>query len=152
MASASRKTLKTSVLLVILGLAGVAVAWLAYPGLSGRSPAHRSSSGTPGDDKIPSVSEATFDEEVLRSRIPVLVDFYADWCGPCRQLAPVLGEMAREIDTAKIVKVNVDESPNLADRYRIDVVPTLIVFRDGQVVAKQTGSVGKDRLKAMLDL
>jgi thioredoxin 1 len=116
------------------------------------SPVPHGSSGTPGDDKIPSVSEATFDKEVLGSRIPVLVDFYADWCGPCKQLAPVLGAVAQEIHAAKVVKVNVDESPDLADRYSISLVPTLIVFKDGQVVAKQAGSVGKARLKAMLDL
>lgn len=145
MAFASRKTLKTSVLVVLLALTGTALAWLAHPARNG-------STGTHDDENIPSVRQATFDEEVLGARIPVLVDFYADWCGPCKQLAPVLANVARETLTGKIVKVNVDENPDLADRYSVSFLPTLIVFKDGQVITKQTGLVDKDRLKAMLSL
>jgi thioredoxin 1 len=82
----------------------------------------------------------------------VLVNFYADWCGPCRRLAPVLEEVARDTPAAKIVRVNADQNRALAARYGVSSLPTLIVFKDGRVIAKQTGVVSKNRLKAMLDL
>jgi thioredoxin 1 len=102
-----------------------------------------------------SVSHAnatTFEQQVLRSDVPVLVDFYAGWCGPCKKLAPALQELAEESPQAKVVKVNIDDSPELATRYGVKSIPSLMVFKDGQVVAKQQGVVGKARLKAMLDL
>jgi thioredoxin 1 len=96
------------------------------------------------------VSEADFDREVLQSDVPVLVDFYADWCGPCRLLAPVLQELAAETDGAKIVKVDVDANPGLAAQYGITSIPSVMVFRDGRVAAQHVGLAGKDRLAAML--
>jgi thioredoxin 1 len=80
----------------------------------------------------------------------VLVDFYADWCGPCRMLAPILEELAQKTPSAKIVKVDIDHSPNVAYQYRIQAVPTLVVFKKGQVVAQQSGLVPKAHLKALL--
>lgn len=94
--------------------------------------------------------ETNFAELVLNSDVPVLVDFYADWCGPCRRIAPVLEELARETPDARIVKVNVDRSPPLAARYGIDSIPSLKVFEDGKVVDEQVGLASKVRLKAML--
>ena len=91
-------------------------------------------------------------EEVLESQMPVLVSFYADWCGPCKRLAPVLEDVARDTTTAKIVEVNVDQNGALADRYGVSSLPTLIVFNHGQVIARQTGAASKNRLKAMLDI
>ena len=97
-------------------------------------------------------NEATFEQQVLRSNVPVLVDFYASWCGPCKRLAPALEEVATESPQAKVVKVNVDDNPELAARYGVKSVPSLMVFKGGQVVAKQQGFVGKSRLKTMLTL
>lgn len=95
---------------------------------------------------------ATFEQQILRSDVPVLVDFYASWCGPCKKLAPTLEEVAAESPQAKIVKVNIDESPELAARYGVKSIPSLMVFKNGQVVAKQQGVASKTRLKTMLDL
>jgi len=96
------------------------------------------------------VSESDFAQEVLHSKVPVLVDFYADWCGPCRMLAPVIEELAREMSGVKIVKVNVDHAPELADRYGISGIPALFVFNDGKVTAHEMGLASKSELKAML--
>ncbi len=95
---------------------------------------------------------ATFDEQVLRSQTPVLVDFYASWCGPCRRLAPVLEQVAAESPQAKVVKVNIEADPRLAERYGIRSLPSLLLFKEGRVVAREKGVVAKSRLKAMLAL
>jgi thioredoxin 1 len=95
-------------------------------------------------------NDTNFDEAVLRAEEPVLVDFYADWCGPCRMIAPVLEELAQETPDAKIVKVNVDHSPETAARYGISSIPSLLVFRDGEIVAEQVGLASKSQLKSML--
>jgi thioredoxin 1 len=107
---------------------------------------------TKQEGKVRHADEANFAEVVLRSDVPVLVDFYADWCGPCRAVAPLLEELARETPDARIVKVNVDHSPQLAARYGINSIPNLKVFRDGKVVDEQAGLASKARLKAMLDI
>lgn len=95
-------------------------------------------------------NEATFDEIVLKSSVPVLVDFYADWCGPCKRLAPVLDELARELPDAKIVKVNVDYNPGLAAQYGVDSIPSVKVFHRGAVTQQMVGLATKSELKAML--
>ncbi|NQT12091.1 MAG: thioredoxin, partial [Planctomycetes bacterium] len=92
----------------------------------------------------------SFAREVLESEVPALVDFYADWCGPCRALAPTLEELARETPDAKIVKVNVDENPELAVQYGVSSIPSLAVFKDGQVTARHLGVASKAELKALL--
>ena len=86
------------------------------------------------------VSEAEFESEVLEARAPVLVDFYADWCGPCRAIAPVLDRLAATYSgRAKIVKINVDEEPALAGTFNVSSIPTLIFFVNGQLVARTEG-------------
>lgn len=95
-------------------------------------------------------SEADFSRMVLQAPCPVLVDFHTEWCVPCRQLAPVLDELAAETAHARIVKVNVDDCPSLAVEYGIRRIPTLKVFRGGQVVGEFVGMTNKSRLQAML--
>ena len=109
------------------------------------------STKTRSKNKVQHVDTSNFEEQVLKSDVRVLVDFYADWCGPCRMVAPVLEEIAGEVPGAKIVKVNVDESPELAMKYGISSIPSLKVFEDGQVVAEQLGMASKARLKALLE-
>jgi len=107
---------------------------------------------TKQEGKVHHADEANFAETVLNSDVPVLVDFYADWCGPCRMVAPLLEELARETTDAKIVKVNVDHSPQLAARYGINSIPSLKVFEDGKVADEHVGVANKARLKKMLGI
>jgi thioredoxin 1 len=89
---------------------------------------------------IQELSESSFETDVLNSEKPVLVDFWAPWCGPCRRIAPLLEQFAQENSEAvKVVKINTDENMNLATGYRIDSIPTLILFKDGQVVERFVG-------------
>lgn len=94
---------------------------------------------------------ANFEEEVLQSELPVLVDFYADWCGPCKMLAPVLHEIAEEnADALKVGKINVDEQMELAQQFRILSIPTLVVMKDGQIANKAVGAMPKEDILALL--
>ncbi|NUQ63537.1 MAG: thioredoxin [Pirellulales bacterium] len=100
--------------------------------------------------KVQHANEDTFSREVLGSNVPVLVDFYADWCGPCQRLAPTLEELARDTPDAKVVKVNVDHSPRLAARYGVDSIPSVKVFKNGEVVAEHVGLASKLQLLDLL--
>jgi thioredoxin 1 len=100
--------------------------------------------------KVEHATTKNFREKVLGAEDPVLVDFYADWCGPCRMLAPVLEEVARETPDARVVKVNVDHSPELAAHYQVSSIPSLMVFKEGRVTGRQVGLASKAQLKALL--
>ncbi len=96
-----------------------------------------------------SVTEKNFEAEVLKSPVPVLVDFWAQWCGPCKQLTPIIDELASELaGKLKVVKANVDEASELSAQYNIMSIPTLIVFKKGQAVDQFVGAMGKTQLLA----
>jgi thioredoxin 1 len=95
-------------------------------------------------------SSADFADQVLKSDAPVLVDFYADWCGPCRMLSPVLDQLARETPKAKIVKLNVDQSPEIATQYNVSSIPMLILFEEGKPKSQIVGLAPKQTLQRML--
>ena len=97
------------------------------------------------------VNEKNFSEEVLKSDVPVLVDFWAEWCMPCKMLAPVIEELSSEANgTYKVAKVNVDEAPSLAAQYEVMSIPTVLVFRNGQITNKSIGVVPKASLLELL--
>ncbi len=103
-----------------------------------------------GKKTIEHANAANFNSLVAQSDMPVLVDFYADWCGPCRALAPILEQLAQEVDGVRIVKVNVDQAPTLAAQYRVSAIPTLILFDQGRPVQRITGLASKEDLKRLL--
>lgn len=105
----------------------------------------------PGSDLVVEVGDANFDQEVLAADVPVLVDFYADWCGPCRLQSPILHQFAAETENIKIAKVDVDANPQLAQEYNILSIPTLLVVKRGQVVARHTGLSTKETLRSLLE-
>jgi thioredoxin 1 len=94
------------------------------------------------------VSDADFDSEVLKSASPVVVDFWAEWCGPCRQIAPALEEIAGSLgEKVKIVKLNVDENPRTAQKYGIMSIPTLMIFKNGEMASRQIGAAPRQKLE-----
>lgn len=102
--------------------------------------------------EIVNVTDETFESEVLRSSEPVLVDYWAEWCVPCKMIAPVLHEIAGEYaGKLKVVKLNIDESPNTPPRYGIRGIPTLMLFKGGEVEATKVGAVSKSQLAAFID-
>lgn len=97
------------------------------------------------------VTDASFEHDVLKSDVPVLVDFWAPWCGPCRMVAPIVDEIAKEFDgKIKVFKLNTDENPNVASQYGIRSIPTLMIFKGGQKVDTVVGAVPKTTLSSTL--
>ena len=96
------------------------------------------------------IAEKEFDQDVLQSDIPVLVDFWAAWCGPCRMLSPVISEISDEAEGFKVVGVDVDKSPDIARRYKVFSIPTLLVFRNGEPANRSVGVVSKEEILEMV--
>jgi thioredoxin 1 len=97
---------------------------------------------------VEKVTDATFDQDVLKASEPVVVDFWAEWCGPCRMIAPALEEISNSLNgKVKIVKLNVDENPGTAAKYGIMSIPTLMLFKDGQLASRQVGAAPKQKLE-----
>ncbi|NCG08936.1 MAG: thioredoxin [Verrucomicrobia bacterium] len=102
-------------------------------------------------DKITELDSSNLDSAVSDASVPVVVDFWAPWCGPCKAIAPILDELAEELgDTVKIYKVNVDNNSDIAGKFEIRAIPTILLFKDGQVAENIVGLVEKDDLKAKL--
>lgn len=116
----------------------------AYPGGLGYEEAM--------SEHIHYVSDASFDEEVLQSAMPVLVDYWADWCGPCKMIAPILDEVAQEYaGRIKVAKLNIDENQQTPPKYGIRGIPTLMIFKNGNVEATKVGALSKSQLTAFID-
>lgn len=99
---------------------------------------------------VRAISGDEFEREVLKSDAPVLVDFYAPWCGPCKKMAPVLDQFAAETPNVKVVKVDIDEAPRIAKKYRIDSVPTLLVFKNGEVTAEHNRVATRKKMDELI--
>lgn len=98
------------------------------------------------------VNDQNFETEVLKSSEPVLVDFWAEWCGPCKMMSPIVDEVAGELSgKVKVVKINIDENPNVPTRYGIRGIPTFMVFRDGQLVETKVGGMSKSQLSSWIE-
>ena len=100
---------------------------------------------------VDKTTDATFDQDVLKASGPVVVDFWAEWCGPCRMIAPALEEISKSLNgKVKIVKLNVDENPGTAAKFGIMSIPTLMIFKNGELTSRQTGAAPKQKLETWI--
>ncbi|MCG7964579.1 MAG: thioredoxin TrxA [Candidatus Thiodiazotropha taylori] len=103
-------------------------------------------------EQIVHITDDSFESDVLQSNQPVLIDYWAEWCGPCKMIAPVLDEIAKEYGAKlKVAKLNIDENPNTPPKYGIRGIPTLMLFKNGEVEATKVGAVSKSQLVAFID-
>ena len=103
-------------------------------------------------DKVLTVSSESFENDVLKSDVPVLVDFWAAWCGPCKMVAPVLDELANEMDgQVKVAKLNVDENQDIAVKFQVSSIPTFILFRDGEAADRMLGAMPKSAFQQFIE-
>lgn len=103
-------------------------------------------------NQIVYVTDDSFEQDVINSDVPVLVDYWAEWCGPCKMIAPILEEMVTEYgDKIKVAKLNIDENPNTPPKYGIRGIPTLMLFKNGEVEATKVGALSKSQLAAFID-
>ena len=101
---------------------------------------------------VKSIKEKEFESEVINSDKPVLIDFWAEWCGPCKEIAPILEEIADEMqDIIKVVKINIDENPNIPNKYGIQSIPTMIIFKKGQPISTKIGAANKSEVKTWIE-
>jgi len=103
-------------------------------------------------DNIINVSDSTFEQEVLSSEIPVLLDYWAEWCGPCKMIAPILNDIADEYSgKIKVAKLNIDENPSTPAKFGVRGIPTLMIFKSGSIEATKVGAMSKSQLSAFID-
>ena len=103
-------------------------------------------------EKVQTLTDTNFEQSVIKSAQPVVVDFWAEWCGPCRMIAPALEEIAGAMgDKVKIVKLNVDENPGIASKYGIMSIPTLMIFKNGELASRQVGAAPKQKLEQWIN-
>lgn len=100
--------------------------------------------------EVITVTKDNFEEEVLKSSLPVLIDFNADWCGPCRMIRPTLDDIASNNDNIKIVSINIDDEDELADKYEVSSIPCLVLIKDGKEVNRNVGLIAKDQLESFI--